>query len=82
MRKHHLDPLFLIPVHLGSKFCPCVLEIVGLAVPAWHIRYVALFNFSSCKNVPLLDEHQLLMFAGTLTSSEPLIVFILYLASY
>jgi hypothetical protein len=40
-------------VYLGLKFCSPVLEIVGLRVPARHIRDFALFNVcSSCKNCP------------------------------
>jgi hypothetical protein len=73
MRRHRLDALFLTKVFFGFKFCPSVLEIVGLWVPARHIRHFALFNVcSSCKIVPLLDVHQLLMLsARTLTYLEP-----------
>jgi hypothetical protein len=66
IRRHRLDALFLTQVYFGLKFCSSFMEIVGLRVPARHIRDFALFN------VPLLDVHQLLMlFAGTLTYSEP-----------
>jgi hypothetical protein len=53
MRRHRLDALFLTQVYFGLKFCPSVLEIVGLRVPAQYIRDLALFNAcSSCKNCP------------------------------
>jgi hypothetical protein len=72
MRRHRLDALFLTQVYFGLKFCPSVLEIVGLRVPAQCIRDFSSFNVcSSCKNCPSLDVHQLLMSAGTLTYLEP-----------
>jgi hypothetical protein len=50
---HHLDALFLTEVYFGLKFCPSILEIVGLRVPARYIRDFALFNVcSSYKNCP------------------------------
>jgi hypothetical protein len=53
MRRHLLDALFLIQVYLGSKFCPSLLEVVGLRVPDRYMRDFALFNVSSsCKNRP------------------------------
>jgi hypothetical protein len=53
MRRHRLDALFRSQVYLGSEFCPSVLEIVGLGVPARYIGDFALFNVcSSCKNCP------------------------------
>jgi hypothetical protein len=53
MRRHRLDALFPTQVFFGLKFCPSVLEIVGLRVPARYIRDFALFNVcSSCKNCP------------------------------
>jgi hypothetical protein len=53
MRRHRLDALFLTPVYFVFKFCPSIVEIVGLQVPAWYIRDFALFNVcSSCKNCP------------------------------
>jgi hypothetical protein len=53
IRRHHLDALFLTQVYFGLKFCPPVLEIVGLRVPARYIRDFALFNVCfSCKNCP------------------------------
>jgi hypothetical protein len=52
-RRDRLDALFLLQVYFGSKFCPSVLEIVGLRVPARYIRDFALFNVcSSTKNCP------------------------------
>jgi hypothetical protein len=32
-RRYHLDALFLTQVYRGSKFCPSVLETVGLRIP-------------------------------------------------
>jgi hypothetical protein len=53
MRRHGLDALFSTQVYFGFKFCPSVLEIVGLRVPARYIRDFALFNVcSSSKNIP------------------------------
>jgi hypothetical protein len=53
MRRHRLDALFLTQVFFGFKFCPSILEIVGLRVPARYIRDFALFNVCySCKNCP------------------------------
>jgi hypothetical protein len=53
MRRHSIDALFLTQDYFGFKFCPSVLEIVGLRVPARHIRDFALFNVcSSSKNCP------------------------------
>jgi hypothetical protein len=37
-RRYHPGVLFLIHVYLGSKFCPSVLETVGLRVPTLHLR--------------------------------------------
>jgi hypothetical protein len=52
MRRYRLDALFLTQVYFGFKFCPSVLEIVGLRVPARY-RDFALFNVcSSSKNCP------------------------------
>jgi hypothetical protein len=42
-RRYHLDALFLIQVYLGSKFCPSVLETVGLRVPTRHLKDFPLF---------------------------------------
>jgi hypothetical protein len=53
IRRHRLDALFFIQVYIGLKFCPSVLEIVGLRVPARYIRDFALFSAcTSCKNCP------------------------------
>jgi hypothetical protein len=53
IRRHRLDALFLTQVYFGLKFCPSVLEIVGLRVPARYIRDFALFNVcSSSTNCP------------------------------
>jgi hypothetical protein len=53
MRMHRLDAVFLNQVYSGSKFCPSVLETVGLRVPPRRIRNFALFSVcSSCKNCP------------------------------
>jgi hypothetical protein len=37
-RRYHLDALFLIQVHHGSKFCPSVLGTVGLCVSTRHLK--------------------------------------------
>jgi hypothetical protein len=51
MKRYHLDALFLTQVYFVLKFCPSVLEIVGLRVPARYSRDFVLFNVcSSCKN--------------------------------
>jgi hypothetical protein len=47
MRRHRLDALFLLQVYFGFKFCPSVLEIVGLRVPARYFRDFELFKFSA-----------------------------------
>jgi hypothetical protein len=53
IRRHLLDAVFLTQVYVSLKFCPSVLEIVGLRVPARYIRDSTLFNVcSSCKNCP------------------------------
>jgi hypothetical protein len=53
MTRHLLDSLFLTQVYFGFKFCPSVLEIVGLTVPSRYIRDFAMFNvFSSFNNCP------------------------------
>jgi hypothetical protein len=52
-RRYHLDALFLIQVYLGSKFCPSVLETVGLCVPTRHLRDFPLFYvWPAIKNCP------------------------------
>jgi hypothetical protein len=53
MRRHRIDALFLTQVYSGSKFCPSVLETVGLRVPPRRICDFALFSVcSSCKKCP------------------------------
>jgi hypothetical protein len=53
MRRPHIDALFLTQVYFSFKFCPSVLETVGLLVPARYIRDFALFSVcSSCINCP------------------------------
>jgi hypothetical protein len=53
VRRHRLDAFFLTQVYSGSKFCPSVLEIVGLRVSAGYIRNFKLFSFSSsCRHSP------------------------------
>jgi hypothetical protein len=47
MRRHCLDALFLTQVYFGFKFCPSLLEIIGLRVPTRYIRDFALFSVSS-----------------------------------
>jgi hypothetical protein len=73
IRRHRLDALFLTQVYFGLKFCPSVLEIVGLRVPARYIRDFAVFNVcSSCKNCPSARcASAANVVAGTLTYSEP-----------
>jgi hypothetical protein len=52
-RSYHLDALFLTQVYRGSKFCPSVLETVGLRVPIRYIRDFSMFSVcSSRKNCP------------------------------
>jgi hypothetical protein len=52
-RRHRLDAVFLTQVYSGSKFCPSVLETVGLRAPPRCIPDFALFSVcSSCKNCP------------------------------
>jgi hypothetical protein len=72
MRRHHLNALFLIQVYFGSKFCPSVLEIVGLRVPARYIGDFALFSAcSSCRNCPSARcASAAMLLEGTLTHQE------------
>jgi hypothetical protein len=52
-RRYHLDALFLIQVYRGLKYCPSLLEAVGLRVPTGYLRDFSMFNFSpSVKNCP------------------------------
>jgi hypothetical protein len=43
-RRWHLDALFLLNVYNGSKFCPTLLETVGLRVPNRNFRDFKLFH--------------------------------------
>jgi hypothetical protein len=53
IRRHRLDASFLTPLYFGLKFCPSLLVILRLRVPARYIRDSALFNVcSSCNNCP------------------------------
>jgi hypothetical protein len=45
--KYHLDALFLTHVYPGSKFCPSVLETVGLWVPPRYIREFSVLSVRS-----------------------------------
>jgi hypothetical protein len=52
-RRHRLDVLFLIQVYRGFKYCPSLLEAVGLRVSTRYLRGFSMFNFSpSLKNCP------------------------------
>jgi hypothetical protein len=52
-RRYHLDALFLTQVYRGSKFCPSVLETVGLRILVRYIRDFSMFSVcSSSKNCP------------------------------
>jgi hypothetical protein len=52
-RSYHLDALFIIQVYRGLKYCPSLLEAVGLRVPTRYLRDFSTFNFSpSLKNCP------------------------------
>jgi hypothetical protein len=55
------------------KFCPSLLESVGLRVPARYMRDLSLFDVCSpCNNCPSTTyASAALLFAGTLTNSEP-----------
>jgi hypothetical protein len=51
--RYHLDALFLIQVYRGLKYCPSLLEAVGLRVPTRYLRDFSMFNFRpSLKNCP------------------------------
>jgi hypothetical protein len=80
-RRYHLDALLLIQDYRGLKYCPSVLEAVGLRVPT---RYLRDFSCSilalHLKSVLLKYVHQLLMLsAGTLMYLKqilfPLVIF-------
>jgi hypothetical protein len=44
MSRYHLDALFLIQVYRGLKYCPSLLEAVGLRVPTRYLRDFSVFN--------------------------------------
>jgi hypothetical protein len=69
---HHLNVFFVTQAYSDLKFCPSILEIVSLRVPV-GISETLCFSVSAphLKFVPLLDVHQLLMFARTLMYSQP-----------
>jgi hypothetical protein len=46
-RRRHFDALFLINVFSGAKFCPSILETVGLQFPARKLIIFNLFTYSS-----------------------------------
>jgi hypothetical protein len=50
IRRHHINALFLINAFCGTKYCPSVLETVGLRVPTRNIRNFTTFScsFSHC----------------------------------
>jgi hypothetical protein len=49
----HLDALFLLNVYNGSKFCPILLETVGLRVPNRNFRDFKLFHVNlNLRNCP------------------------------
>jgi hypothetical protein len=50
-RRHRLDAFFLTHVYLVLKFCPSVLETVGLRVP---VRYFT--DFAQFKFLPLMQK--------------------------
>jgi hypothetical protein len=57
--RRHLDALLLVNVYADFKFCPSLLESVGIHVPVRKFRDFPLFTVgSSHKVVPLLDLHQ------------------------
>jgi hypothetical protein len=52
-RRYHLDASFLTQVYRGSKFCPSILETIGLRVPVRYIRDFSMFSVcSSSKDYP------------------------------
>jgi hypothetical protein len=53
-RRYHLEAIFLIQVYRGLKYCPSLLEAVGLRVPTRCLRDFSMFNFiPSLKNCPV-----------------------------
>jgi hypothetical protein len=45
-RRYHLYLLFFIQVYRGLKYCPSLLEAVGLRIPTQYLRDFSMFNFS------------------------------------
>jgi hypothetical protein len=75
-RRDHLEALFLIQVYLDSKFCPSVLETVGLRVLTRHLRDFPMFYVCpKFKTVLLLDVLQLLMLSARTLMSLEIIMF-------
>jgi hypothetical protein len=66
-RRYHLHALFITHVYHGLKYCPSLLEAVGLRVATRYLRDL------------LLNVHRLLMSAGTLMYLKqilfPLLIF-------
>jgi hypothetical protein len=54
-RRRHFDALLLINVFSGTKFCPSVLEIVGLRVPTRNIHN---FNNSLAPQATALSDRR------------------------
>jgi hypothetical protein len=50
IRRRHFDALFLINAFSGTKYCPSVLETVGIRVPTRNTRNFTMFScsFSHC----------------------------------
>jgi hypothetical protein len=50
IRRRHLDALFSVNVFCGTKYCPSVLETVGVRVPTRNMRNFTTFpcSFSHC----------------------------------
>jgi hypothetical protein len=46
-RHHQFEASFLINIYSGTKWCPSVLETVGLPVPTRNIRNFTMFTCSS-----------------------------------
>jgi hypothetical protein len=47
----HLDALFLVNVYTGFKFCPSLLENVGIHVPVRHFRDFLLLTVGSLHKI-------------------------------
>jgi hypothetical protein len=44
-RRYHLDALFLIQIYRGLKYCPSLLEAVGLRVPTRYLKTLFYVQF-------------------------------------